>query len=71
MVFDKMMINLFRLFISVLSFFVFFSTLAYAVFLCDWSGSLVKIGINTIIIIFFIAVSIAIFYFSEKLRSRN
>lgn len=71
MVFDKMMINIFRLFISVLSFFVFFSTLAYAVFLCDWSGSLVKIVINTIIIIFFIAVSIAIFCFSEKFRSRS
>ncbi|KLP66953.1 hypothetical protein ABF83_09540 [Enterobacter asburiae] len=54
----------------IVSFMLFFSTLSYYIFVFDWSVTTLEITINTVLLIILLAASIAIYYFSEKLKSR-
>lgn len=54
----------------IVSFMLFFSTLGYYIFVCDWSTSTLEITINAALLIILLVASIAIYYFAEKIKSR-
>lgn len=54
------------IFISAL---LFFSTLGYYIFIFDWHMEKKEIAINTVILTLLSVVSIAIYYFAEKLKN--
>lgn len=53
----------------IVSFMLFFSTLGYYIFVFDWSVTTFEITINAALLIILLIASIAIYYFSEKLKS--
>lgn len=68
--FEKLVRYIFVYFLLLVSFLLFFTSLGYYVFVFNWSVSILKIAINALLLISVIAVSIAIYYFAEKMKSR-
>lgn len=68
--FEKLVRYIFVYFLLLVSFLLFFTSLGYYVFVFNWGVSILKIAINALLLISVIAVSIAIYYFAEKMKSR-
>lgn len=68
--FEKLVRYIFVYFLLLVSFMLFFTSLGYYVFVFNWGVSILKIAINALFLISVIAVSIAIYYFAEKMKSR-
>lgn len=68
--FEKLVRYVFVYFLLLVSFLLFFTSLGYYVFVFNWGVSILKIAINALLLISVIAVSIAIYYFAEKMKSR-
>lgn len=68
--FEKLVRYIFVYFLLLVSFMLFFTSLGYYVFVFNWGVSILKIAINALLLISVIAVSIAIYYFAEKMKSR-
>jgi hypothetical protein len=69
-VFDKIIKYLCIYVLLIFSFILFFTTLGYFIFVCDWGGDIIALAKNVFILIFLIITSIAIYYFAEKAKSR-
>lgn len=68
--FEKLVRYIFVYFLLLVSFMLFFTSLGYYIFVFNWGGSILKIAINALLLISVIALSIAIYYLAEKMKSK-
>ncbi|NDO81893.1 hypothetical protein CJP72_14290 [Citrobacter sp. NCU1] len=68
--FEKLVRYIFVYFLLLVSFMLFFTSLGYYIFVFNWGESILKIAINALLLISVIALSIAIYYLAEKMKSK-
>ncbi|EDX6465842.1 hypothetical protein CBH50_004604 [Salmonella enterica subsp. diarizonae serovar 60:r:e,n,x,z15] len=68
--FEKTIKYIFVYLMLLVSFMLFFTTLGYYIFVFSWGGSVMKIAINTVLLISLAIASVAIYYIAEKMKSR-
>lgn len=54
----------------IFSFILFFTTLGYYIFVCDWGGDIIVLAKNVFLLMLLIIASLAIYYFAERVKSK-